>query len=55
MTEVNGTVSYSSHNTYNMRRIPTHIMAANYADNPEIRQRHIDAMWRESEETKRRF
>lgn len=38
-----------------MRRIPTHIMAANYADNPEIRQRHIDAMWRESEETKHRF
>lgn len=32
-----------------MRRIPSHIMAANYADNPEIRQRHLDAMWRESD------
>lgn len=38
-----------------MRRIPTHIMAANYTDDPEIRQRHLDAMWRESEETTRRF
>jgi hypothetical protein len=38
-----------------MRRIPSHIMASNYADDPEIRQRHLDAMWHDSEETTRRF
>jgi hypothetical protein len=24
-------------------------MAANYADNPEIRQRHLDALWAEDD------
>jgi hypothetical protein len=26
-----------------------HIMAANYADSPETRQRHIDALWAEDD------
>jgi hypothetical protein len=26
-----------------------HIMAANYEDDPEIRQRHIDALWAEDD------
>lgn len=27
-----------------------HIMAANYANDPETRQRHIDALWAEDED-----
>lgn len=27
-----------------------HIMAANYSDNPEIRQRHLDALWAEDDD-----
>jgi hypothetical protein len=28
----------------------SHIMAANYANDPETRQRHIDALWAEDDQ-----